>query len=65
MALTPRIYGTVCTEMHIQDTEFIDAEENDNFLVYICVCLVCISAELKTDGVSDANGWIELLKFVN
>ena len=80
MTLTPRIYGTVCTEMRLQDTALKDAEENENFLVYtcvclvyicvcfvyICVCLVYISAELETDGISTANGCEdEFLKFVN
>jgi len=26
------------------------------FLVYICMCLVYIGVELKTDGISTANG---------
>ena len=56
VTLTPRIYGAACNELQLQDTEFKDAEDNDNFLVYICVCLVYISTELKTDGVSTANG---------
>jgi hypothetical protein len=27
------------------------------FLVFVCMCLVCISAEIKTDGAATANGY--------